>query len=83
MDWGELIWNTSQDFRIGEVSEQVAQFQRDRDLNGYDPRALSAENVELKLRLGLLVRLLIDKGLITAAEYAEMISATRPNSSAE
>jgi hypothetical protein len=32
----------------------------------------------LKLRLGLLVRLLIDKGLITAEEYAALIAEARP-----
>jgi hypothetical protein len=35
---------------------------------------LAAENLELKLRLGLLVRLLISKGVFTAQEYAALIA---------
>ena len=48
--------------------------QLDRDVRGFDLRDLAAENLELKLRLGLLVRLLIGKGLITAQEYAGLFT---------
>jgi len=41
-------------------------------------KELAGENLELKLRLGLLVRLLISKGLITAQEYAELVAEARP-----
>jgi hypothetical protein len=36
--------------------------------------------VELKLRLGLLVRLLIAKGVFTAQEYADLVAEARPKS---
>lgn len=39
-----------------------------------DVRRLAAENWELKFRLGLLVRLLIDKGIMSAQEYAELLA---------
>ena len=39
---------------------------------------LAAENAELKLRLGLLVRLLISKGIINAQEYAALITEAQP-----
>ena len=44
-------------------------------------QVLADQNFELKLRLGLLVRLLISKGVITAAEYATLISNCRPDES--
>jgi hypothetical protein len=41
-------------------------------------KELAQENMELKLRLGLLVRLLISKGVISAEEYAGLIAQSRP-----
>lgn len=40
-------------------------------------KELAEENLELKLRLAMLVRLLISKGVITAEEYASTIVARR------
>ncbi len=40
-------------------------------------QVLADENFALKLRLGLLVRLLISKGVITAEEYAKLIAKVR------
>jgi hypothetical protein len=37
------------------------------------------ENMEPKLRLGLLVRLLISNGIISAEEFAGLIAESRPN----
>jgi hypothetical protein len=78
MDFGDLLYNSIQDGRINDVHHQVAELRREHDARGWDGPALSAENLELKLRLGLLVRLLIDKGLITAEEYAALIAEARP-----
>jgi hypothetical protein len=53
----------------------------DHDLAGGEPRDLknlAEENLELKLRLGLLVRLLITKGVITASEFAALIAGAHP-----
>ena len=44
-------------------------------------QVLADENFDLKLRLGLLVRLLISKGVITAEEYAKLIADFRPDES--
>ena len=50
-------------------------------------KVLAEENLELKLRLHMLIRLLIDKGVISAEEYALSIVARRerdrPNVDAE
>jgi hypothetical protein len=40
-------------------------------------KELAEENLELKLRLGLLVRLLIAKGVFSAEEFASLIAAAR------
>jgi hypothetical protein len=80
MDIFDLIWNISQTRQISELRSQLDQERLRTDLARGDHtlRDIAAENVELKLRLGLLVRLLIEKGVITAEEYAKLIAATQP-----
>lgn len=81
MDVFDLVWLAAQEKEIGEVREQVERARLERDLAGWDLRKvkeLAEENVELKLRLGLLVRLLISKGVISAEEYAALIAGARP-----
>jgi hypothetical protein len=81
MDFIDLFWNASQEPQLGEVREQVERLRLESDLARWDlgkVRELAAENLELKLRLGLLVRLLISKGVFTAREYAALIAESRP-----
>jgi hypothetical protein len=55
---------------------------REKELAAWDPRKfkeLAEENLELKLRVGLLVRLLIAKGVFSAEEYATLLAAARSN----
>ncbi len=78
MDFIDLLWNSSQNGRLREVRKQFDQIQSERDSQGWDIRELVAENAELRLRLGLLVRLLIGKGVITAGEYAALIAESQP-----
>ena len=81
MDVGDILWLVSQEKEIGEVRQQVERMRLERDLATWDLRKvkeLAEENVELKLRLGLLVRLLISKGVIGAEEYAALIAEARP-----
>jgi hypothetical protein len=78
MDILDLLWDVSQERQIRDVRGQLDQLQIERDLAGWDVRSLAAENVELRLRLGLLVRLLISKGVITAQEYAALIAEAQP-----
>jgi hypothetical protein len=81
MDIGDILWLASQEKEIGEVRQQVERMRLERDLANWDlPKLkdLAEENVELKLRLGLLVRLLITKGVISAEEYASLIAEARP-----
>jgi hypothetical protein len=53
---------------------------QEKELAAWDPRKfreLVEENLELKLRVGILVRLLIAKGVFSAEEYAQLIAAAR------
>jgi hypothetical protein len=83
MDVFDLLWNVSQERQLEELRGRLDRAQLEQDLSVGNPqklRELSEENLQLKLRLGLLVRLLISKGLITAQEYAALIADVRPKS---
>jgi len=76
-------WDFLQDIEIRRLHEQVERLRSEQDTVAWDARKvreLAEENLELRLRLGLLVRLLIAKGVFTAEEYAGLIAATRPTS---
>jgi hypothetical protein len=65
-----------------DIRELRADLQRlqEKELAAWDPRKfkeLAEENLELKLRVGLLAQLLIAKGVFTAEEYAKLIAAAR------
>jgi hypothetical protein len=67
---------------VNELHEQLDRLQLEHDRTAsYGTSAavkkLAAENLELKVRLGLLVRLLIAKGVFTAEEYAKLIADVR------
>jgi hypothetical protein len=83
MDLIDLLWNLSQDRDIKDLRGRLDQERLERDLASWDlakVKQLAEENLELKLRLGLLVRLLISKGLFTAQEYAALIAEARSGS---
>ncbi len=69
------------EFDIRELRSDLERLRAERDRTVWDVtkvRQLADENLELKLRLGLLVRLLIAKGVISAEEYATLITQARP-----
>lgn len=81
MDIFDFLWNVGQERRIEDLRGQLDRVRLEHDLAGAGVRKwkeLALENLELKLRLGLLVRLLISKGVITAQEYAALIAEVRP-----
>ena len=82
MDLFDFLWNVSQERQLEELRGRLDQLRLEHDLAGGDRKMkeLADENLELKLRLGLLVRLLISKGVITAPEYAALIAESRPRS---
>jgi hypothetical protein len=73
-------WDYLQDHEIRQLREQVERLRSEHDLANWDlkkVRELAEENLELRLRLALLVRLLIAKGVFTAEEYASLLAAAR------
>jgi hypothetical protein len=82
MDLFDFLWNVSQERQLEELRGRLDQVRLEHDLAGGDRKMkeLADENLELKLRLGLLVRLLISKDAITAQEYAALIAESRPRS---
>jgi hypothetical protein len=79
MDLFELLWLRGQDARIDEIRERMERRDQEQAAAGSARIVeLSKENIELKLRLGLLVRLLISKGVITAEDFAGLIAESRP-----
>jgi hypothetical protein len=80
MDFFDFIWNVNQERQIEELRGRFHQARLETDLSGGPSRLkeLTEENLELKLRLGLLIRLLIAKGVITAQEFAALIAEVRP-----
>ncbi|MCI0742626.1 MAG: hypothetical protein L0Y72_26635 [Gemmataceae bacterium] len=78
----DFLWNVSQERQLEDLRVSVDRERLRRDLAAVDlgnVKQLAEENLELKLRLGLLLRLLISKGVITAQEYAAMIAEARPS----
>jgi len=77
----DLLWNVGQEVEISQLRRQVDQARLENDLARWDHpnlKELASENLELKLRLALLVRLLISKRIITAEEYAALIAEAQP-----
>lgn len=82
MSWAQwlLLGDLGQQLEISEIRDHVERMRTERDLASWDlrkVREVADELLELELRHGLLVRLLIAKGLITAEEYAALIAASR------
>lgn len=73
MDFYDLLLEKD----VNELHRQLDHLELQRDQTVWDlpkVKELAAENLDLKLRLGLLVRLLIAKGVFTAEEYAELLT---------
>jgi len=65
---------------VNELHKQLNRLELEHDLTVWDlpkVKGLAEENLDLKWRLGLLVRLLIAKGVFTAEEYAKLITEAR------
>lgn len=81
MDFYDLLLQKD----INELHTQFDRLQLEHDLTQWDVRKvkeLAAENLELKFRLGLLVRLLIAKGVFSAEEYARLMAQARAGNQA-
>jgi hypothetical protein len=76
MDFYDLLLQKD----VNELYAHLNRLELEHDQTHWDVRKvkdLAAENLDLKFRLGLLVRLLIAKGVFTAEEYAQLIAGAR------
>jgi hypothetical protein len=74
------LFDILQQADINELRRELAALRRHSDLAAWDMRKvkeLAEEHLELKLRVGLLVRLLIAKEVFTAEELAGLIAEAR------
>ena len=65
---------------VNDLRTEVERARTQQDLTHWDLRKVkdvAEENLELKLQLGVLIRLLIAKGVFTAQEYAERFAEAR------
>jgi hypothetical protein len=82
MGWGRylLLGDLGQQLDLNEVRDHVERMRDECDRVTWDLRQMkemAEELAELELRHGLLVRLLIARGVISAEEYAGLITAAR------
>jgi hypothetical protein len=74
MDFIDLFWNLSQDNAIRDIVEtQASAIGRDAVLI----KRLQAENRELQIRVGLLIRLLIERSVFTAEDFTKLMDETK------
>jgi hypothetical protein len=72
-----MTWDLLLQKDVNELHAQLDRWQLEHDQTHWDfakVKQLAQENLDLKLRLGLLVRLLIAKGVFTAEEYAKLVA---------
>jgi hypothetical protein len=85
MGWARwlLLGDLGQQLDIDDLQEHVERMRNERDLTNWDIRHIrevADELLEMQLRHGLLVRLLIAKGVISAEEYASLVATARVKS---
>jgi hypothetical protein len=74
------LFDLLQQADISQLHDEVERLRRQSDGASWDNpqvRELAEENLDLKLRLGLLVRLLIAKGVFRAEEFASLLAEAR------
>ena len=86
MDLFNTFWNIEQERKLNQLRRKSAKIAMDLEFDGPIPmkiKELSEENLQLKFRLGVLIRLLISKGLITAEEYTSFFDRFATRAEAE
>ncbi|MGC3992453.1 MAG: hypothetical protein QM796_22685 [Chthoniobacteraceae bacterium] len=70
----DAFWNLSQEFKLDELR---AAHSKARGQDAAVIEALQDENRELRIHLGILTRLLIQHGVISAEEYSSSVADTK------
>ena len=74
MDIIDLFWNLSQDNAISDLkASHTLATGRDAALIN----RLQNENHELRIRVGLLIRLLIERGIFSADDFSTLLNETQ------
>jgi hypothetical protein len=74
MDLFDLWWDSAQEAKINELKAQA----QAHSLNSTASiRRLQEENRELRIRVGVLIRLLIERGVFSADDYARTVQETK------
>ena len=68
----DFLWDLLQERDLRQIRERLDKLQKDSDPRL--ARELAELTLELRLRMGALIRLLIAKGIITAEEYAAQLA---------
>ena len=74
MDIIDLYWNFSQDKAINELHSSNA---RTLGRHSAAVQRLQEENYELRIRIGALIRLLIERGVFSADDFAKLVNETK------
>ncbi len=74
MDIIDLFWNFSQD---GDIRDLKASHTKAVGKNADLVKRLQEENYELRIRVSLLIRLLIERGVFTADDFTSLLNETK------
>ena len=74
MDIFDIIWNVVQDEKIAEVDSA---HRKTRGTTTTHIQRLEAENHQLKIRIGVLLRMLIERGVFSAEDFHAAVTDTK------
>jgi hypothetical protein len=74
MDIIDLFWNYSQDRDLAELVDSQTKMAGRHSAN---IQRLQQENHELRIRIGVLIRMLIERGVFSADDFANLVNQTK------
>ena len=74
MDLLDIFWNYSQDLDLRDLG--IAQETAEKRHSNHVQR-LEQENRELRIRVGVLIRMLIERGVFSAGDYDTAVKTTQ------
>ena len=77
MDLIDIFWNLSQSHDIQNLQAAQLANTSTHGRQAAAVRRLEAENHELKIRMSVLLRLLLDRGIFTMDDYARLVGETQ------
>lgn len=74
MDIIDLFWNSAQDRSIDELKSSQT---KTAGRHAASIQHLREENHELRIRIGVLIRMLIERGVFSAEDFANSVNQTK------